>query len=361
MKNKTNIKKKTKFKKLGISLVVTLAMLLLSFAYFDTMDIGFVSKKLGLPLLRLLFFIIIGLIVGQVIEVLGWTREVAVVARPFFRFSRLGNHCSAAFTTAFLSGAAANAMLVDFYEEKKISKVQLFLANYLNHFPAFFLHLPTTMFIVLPLTGVAGAFYFLLTFLATLVRTILFLLFGHFYLKQGKQNKMSSNHGAVQTKIEKGRNEKPSTQGLIKGILNKLPLRIVNILIWVLPIYTLVFILNINGVFDALNHALSAHVTLQVMPVESLSVVILSFAAEFTSGFAAAGALLDAGVLTVKQTVLALLLGNVLAFPIRALRHQLPRYMGIFAPKMGLQLLLSGQLFRIFSLLGVGLIYYWVA
>lgn len=356
MKNQTK-KKKLKFQKLGVSLVVTLAMLLLSFVVFDTMDIDFVVRKLGFPLLRLIFFIVIGLVAGQVIEVLGWTREVAVVARPFFRFSRLGNHCSAAFTTAFLSGAAANAMLKDYYEDNKISKGQLFLANYLNQFPAFFLHLPTTMFIVLPLTGVAGAFYFLLTFLATLLRSILFLIFGRFYLKEKGQNEIS----AAQPLIEKNIKEKPSFQSLVKGILNKLPQRIVNILIWVLPIYTLVFILNINGVFDSLNHALSAHVTLSVMPVESLSIVILSFAAEFTSGFAAAGALMDAGVLTIKQTVLALLLGNVLAFPIRALRHQLPRYMGIFAPKMGLQLLLSGQLFRIVSLLGVGLIYYWVA
>ncbi len=88
--------------------------------------------------------------------------------------------------------------------------------------------------------------------------------------------------------------------------------------------------------------------------------VILSFAAEFTSGFAAAGALLDAGVLTTKQTVLALLIGNIVAFPVRALRHQLPRYIGIFAPKMGTQLLLMGQGFRIMSLVFVGYIYYLV-
>jgi hypothetical protein len=88
--------------------------------------------------------------------------------------------------------------------------------------------------------------------------------------------------------------------------------------------------------------------------------VILSFAAEFTSGFAAAGALMHAGVLTVKQTVLALLLGNILAFPIRALRHQLPRYLGIFSPKIGLPLLLSGQLFRVISIILVGTLYYLV-
>ena len=86
--------------------------------------------------------------------------------------------------------------------------------------------------------------------------------------------------------------------------------------------------------------------------------IILSFAAEFTSGFAAAGALLDAGVLTIKQTVLALLIGNILAFPVRALRHQLPRYIGIFSPKMGTEILLMGQGFRICSLILVGMTYY---
>ena len=70
---------------------------------------------------------------------------------------------------------------------------------------------------------------------------------------------------------------------------------------------------------------------------------------------------MNAGVLTTKQTVIALLMGNVIAFPLRALRHQIPRYMGIFSPRMGLSLLVSGQFFRIISIIIVGLIYYGVA
>jgi hypothetical protein len=88
--------------------------------------------------------------------------------------------------------------------------------------------------------------------------------------------------------------------------------------------------------------------------------VILSFTAEFTSGFAAAGALLDAGILTIKQTAVALLIGNIIAFPIRALRHQLPHYIGIYSPKMGIQLLAMGQGLRIVSLFIVGTVYYWL-
>jgi len=356
-------KKQINYKKLCLSFLFTLIILGASTIYFDTLSLASSIKKLGLPLVRLMGFITIGLLAGQIIEAMGWTRQVAVLARPLFRYSKMGNHCSAAFTMAFISGAAANAMLLEFYEEKKISKLQLFLANYINQFPAFFLHLPTTMFIVLPLTGIAGGFYFLITFLATLVRTLCFLGFGHLFLKNPE--KINPNgfdyHGQNKaTPFKDGINPGKKQDGLalLKSIQQRLPIRIANIFIWVLPIYTLVYILNVNGFFDYLNRALSSYVTISLMPVESLSIVILSFAAEFTSGFAAAGALMNAGILTVKQTVIALLLGNVLAFPIRALRHQLPRYMGIFSPKMGLQLLLSGQFFRVLSIIFIGTLYY---
>jgi hypothetical protein len=215
------------------------------------------------------------------------------------------------------------------------------------------------VFIVLPLTGMAGALYFLLTFLAVLSRTLAFLLFGHFYLKDKRPSEQIPDQMPGNVAPVHPPGKKP-VKHIFQGIRQRLPVRVVTIFIWVLPIYTLVFILHWNGMFDMLNTALSRSVALNLMPVESLSVVILSFAAEFTSGFAAAGALMNAGVLTVKQTVLALLLGNVLAFPIRALRHQLPRYLGIFSPKTGLQLLLSGQAFRVISIIMAGTLYYLV-
>ncbi|WP_022666281.1 nucleoside recognition protein [Desulfospira joergensenii] len=349
-------KKELSIKNLGISLGVTLCMIGFCLVFTDSVNMDTLVSRLGFPLFRLMVFICIGLLAGQIIEGMGWTRQAAVLARPFFRFSNLGHHCSAAFTTAFISGAAANAMLLEFYEQKKITKLQLFLSNYVNQFPAFFLHLPTTMFIVLPLTGFAGALYFFLTFGATAFRTACFFIFGHFFLPEPSLLSGPTDKGSQANE--------PSGTGysaLITRIKKSLPIRISNILTWVLPIYTLVFILNANGFFTYLNQAVTRYVSLKLIPVESLSVVVLSFAAEFTSGFAAAGALMDAGVLSIKQTVIALLLGNVLAFPIRALRHQIPRYMGIFSPKMGLQLLLSGQAFRVASIILAGTLYFFAA
>ena len=307
--------------------------------------------KLLWPLVRLMIFIAIGLLVGQIIEATGWTKTLAVLARPLFRFGNMGNHCSAAFTTAFFSGVTANALLLDFLREAKITRRQLYLSNFINQLPAFFLHLPTTFFIVIPLTGLAGVLYFLITFIAVLFRTILFLLYGHFFLPIQDVEKVREVNA-----IAKQKNH--GLKEIWDRIKQRLPQRLIRIAIYVVPIYTFVFVLNALGIFKLLREGLADYVVTTFMPMESLSVIILSFAAEFTSGFAAAGALLDAGVLSLKQTVIALLIGNVLVFPVRALRHQLPRYIGIFSPKMGTQILLMGQGFRVVSIIFAGAIYY---
>ena len=348
--------KKIKYSHLAISIIVTTIMIVFTITNCKEVSFIYTIKKLILPILRLLSFIAIGLSIGQIIEAFGWTKKMSFIARPVFRFSNLGDRCAAAFVSAFFSGVVANSMLVDFFKEKKISKIQLFLTNYLNQLPAYFLHLPTTIFIVLPLTGFAGLIYFGLTFSATLLRFIIFLVFGRIYFSSNTNFELHETANPDDPKKESAEVFKVSS--ILK---EKLIPRMTGIFIWVVPIYTFVFLLNSYELFDYLNNLISNKISTNILPIHSLSVVVVSFAAEFTSGFAAAGALMDAGVLSIKETVIALLLGNIIAFPIRALRHQVPRYLGIFSPKMGLSLLLSGQCFRILSLIIVGSIYYMVA
>jgi hypothetical protein len=333
-----------------IAFTITITVLLSGMIYIETISFQFMWKQLAIPLFRLMMFIAIGLFVGQSIEAAGWTKYMAYLASPLFRFGFSGNLSSAAFTTAFFSGTAANAMLFDGFKEGKISKRELFVTNIVNHFPAYFLHLPTTFFIVVPLTGVAGLLYFLITFSAMLFRVTATLLFNGMICKKSSSK---------QVEIEVSQSQKTkSDQHFWRLIFKRLINRFSRIAIFVVPVYTLVFTINAAGVFDMIRSYMAKIVTSTFMPIESLSIVVLSFAAEFTSGFASAGALMDAGILTTKQTTIALLIGNIVAFPVRALRHQLPRYMGIFTPIMGLQLLGVGQFLRIFSLILVGSIYY---
>ena len=337
-----------------LSLGVSTAILLAGVHLSPHMSGRQIVSGLLWPLGQLLLTIAAGLMIGQVMEAAGWTRTFAAFARPLFRFGRLGDHCGAAFTAAFASGVAANAMLQDYYKENKITRKQLYLTNFINQFPAFFLHLPTTLFTVVSMTGAAGILYFALTFLAALLRTLVLVAVGRWRLPPEPSPAAEASAPAAEPACAR-------SQRVWTAVREKFPERILRIGILVAPIYTAVFVLNRLGLFTLARDWLADVVVTAFVPMESLSIVVLSFVAEFTSGFAAAGALRDAGMLTTKQTVLALLAGNVLAFPIRALRHQLPHYMGIYSPRIGAELLVLVQVFRVASIIGVGLLYHAVA
>jgi hypothetical protein len=332
---------------LGLSAAILLAGMRLS-AHMSGRQL---LAGLAWPLVQLMLAIAAGLAVGQGIEAAGWTRGLSFLARPLFRFGRLGDRCGAAFTAAFVSGVASNAMLQGFYKEGHITRGQLYLTNFVNQLPAFFLHLPTTFFTVISMTKTAGVLYFALTFLATVLRTFVFLLYGRWRLPEAAPETGGASAGAGELRVSRAAN-------VWKALRERIPASLLRIGIFVVPIYTGVFVLNRLGLFSLARDWLAGAVVTTFVPVESLSIVVLSFVAEFTSGFAAAGALMDAGMLTTQQTVLALLTGNVLAFPIRALRHQLPHYMGIYSPRMGAELLILGQVFRVISIMGVGALFY---
>ena len=302
-------------------------------------------KRLIWPLMRMAGFISIGLFIGQIIEGLGWTDRLAIMARPFMHWGHLSHQMGATFTTAFFSGIASLSMLMSFHQEGSMNRKEITLAVLLNTFPSFFLHLPTTFFILLPLVGKAGVIYLLLTFGAALFRLGAVLTYTHFALPE------SSEH------YNRRASEDKKWKELLQETGKKFMSRLAHILLIILPVYLIITLISDMGFFLWLRSSMAHGITSTFIPIEAMSIVIFSLVAEFTSGYAAAGAMLDAGTLSIFQTVLALLLGNIIAAPVRALRHQMPYYMGIFSPATGVPLMLASQAFRIGSLIVVGLIF----
>ena len=306
-------------------------------------------KRLIWPLIRLTVFISIGLFVAQVIEGMGWTNRLAVMARPFMRWGHLPERIGAVFTTAFISGTASLSMLMSFHKDGSVNQKEVTIAVLLNTFPTFFLHLPTTFFIILPLVGKAGVIYLLLTLGAAMLRLISVLMYTHFHLPE-----------SVGDYPLKGKKEK-DWKGLLRETSHKFRSRLTRMIMIILPVYVIVLLISDMGFFLWLRKILAQGISVAFIPVEAMSVVVFSLVAEFTSGYAAAGAMLESGALTVPQTVLALLIGNIIAAPVRALRHQMPYYMGIFGPKLGTRLVITSQGFRVASLVVSGVVFTFIA
>ena len=309
-------------------------------------------KGLGWPLLRLVFFISLGLMIGNLIESLNWTHGIARLAAPLIRRAHLSDITGASFSMAFFSAVTANTMLSEAYDQKKISRRELIFANLFNSMPTYFLHLPTLFFLAVPLLKGVAFLYVGLTLSAAFLRTLCILIAGRLVLSENKEH-------CVTCRLEENRVTNVS-QALEKAWL-RFQKRIKRILFVTIPIYTAVFVLNRLGMFDLLENWLARHVRfLAWLHPESLGVVALQLTAEISAGLAAAGALLDNGSLETRQVVLALLAGNVLSSPMRAIRHQFPFYAGVFQPRMAAELITYNQAFRTGSIILVGLFYYFL-
>ena len=306
-----------------------------------------IYHKLVIPVLRLLCYLGIGLLAGQVLEAAGWLPKLAKWVRPLTRWGHLKDESGASLTTAFVSGILANTILMNAYLDKKLTRREITITYLLNtSLPTFLLHLPTTFFVVASLAGSAGMLYMGMVFAAACLRGAGLLAYGHYALPVPQCSPDISQL-----------NKTSGASGTFRAIRKKFQSRFVRLVLYTIPIYILVFLLNEWGLFQWLRQGSAGWLSQELFPVEAAGVIIFALAAEFSSGMAAAGALLDAGTLTAKQTALALIIGSIIAAPIRAIRHQLPAQVGLFSFGMGTELLLLSHVLRILSLLAISIPY----
>lgn len=312
-------------------------------------DLVYLWDKLIWPLCRLLIFISIGLIIANLLESLNWTRRISALARPLIRFGHLSEQVGAAFSMAIVSGVAANTMLSEAYEKKHIDRKELILANMFNSLPTYFLHLPTVMFITLPFIRGAAFIYVGITFGAALLRTLTIVVLSRILLPKP----------AIPAELEDAEPVPRDWPALAKKTWKRFTRRMKKIVLFTVPIYILIFIMNRLEFFTTLETFLSAQLDfIPYLSPQGMGVIALMIAAELTAGIAAAGALLQDGVMDYNEIVFALLIGNILSSPLRAVRHQFPYYAGIFKPRLAVELIVWNQGFRTVSLILAALCYF---
>ncbi len=310
-------------------------------------------ERLFWPLIRLICALSLGLLIANFIEALNWTRKIALLARPLVRLGNMSDVTGASFSMAVFSSVSANTLLAEAYDQQKIGRKELVLANLFNSLPTNFVHLPTVFFITFPLIKGAAIIYVGLTLSAALLRTFTIVLISRLLLPRPERIAgFSADVGG--TGID--------WRVAFEKSWTRFKKRIRKIVLITVPIYIVIFIMNRIGYFKELEQAVAAYLTfIPWLSPQSMGIITLQMATELTAGVAAAGALLQEGVMTHREVILALLVGNVLASPLRAVRHQFPYYAGIFKPAVALELIVCSQVFRIISLICVGIVYFFLS
>lgn len=303
------------------------------------------------PLLRLLASMSLGLLIANVIESLEWTRAMARVAAPLVRLGHLRDVAGASFSLAFFSPVASNSLLAESYGRGEISRRELTFANLFNSLPAYLTHLPTLFLMSWPVLGWPAAVYVALTLQAAALRTVLTIVCGRLFLPAPEE-------GCVTCRLDE-RAGGTRTSALLRA-WERFRRRMPRLVLFTVPVYICMFVLQQSGAFDAAQAWMTRHVNwLGFLRPEAVGIVVFHIAAEFGAALSAASSVVAAGTLSDRDIVLALLVGNVLSTPMRAFRHQFPAYAGYFNPALAFNLVVANQLLRATSIMAVGYLYYW--
>lgn len=303
------------------------------------------------PLMKLVALVSVGLFVGNLIEALHWTRFVARLAQPLARIGRLCDISAASFSVAFVSGVTANTMLAEAYDQGRLSRRELILSNLFNSVPTYFLHLPSMVFITAPILKSASLVYLAITVGSAVLRTLCILAVGRLLLRG-----MDRCHA-----VDMPQDVPMTWRGVVDKTWTRFRRRIRKIISITVPIYLAVHVMHKFGLFTLAEQFLARHLDgLPWLHPKAMGIIVFQLAAEFSAGMAAAGALLDSGSMSVRDVVIALVVGNVLSSPMRAFRHQFPYYAGIYKPLLAMELIACSQSFRVASLVVCAGAYYWL-
>jgi hypothetical protein len=277
---------------------------------------------------------ILGVFLAELIVALKMMEKVAFLARPITQFAHLRQECGASFMTAFLSPVSANSMLASYYDSNFINKTELFIASMMTSFPAIVMHWRSMLPVLIPLLGFTGVQYFCILMLVGLVQTLLIILSGRLLLQE--------NNEILEDQIH---SERPPMKDAVSMSLMTSTRTIKRIIFSTVPTTFVVFLLIGVGFLDVLTSHLSAIASYFPVPAEGLSIIVAQFA-NFLAAQTIAGNLLSQGILSSREIILALLVGDILSSILTIFRILMPYYVGIFGFKIGMQIMILATAIR---------------
>lgn len=313
------------------------------------MKLPFWPRKVA-TFLELGIIIIIGIFIGQILEELGIIRFLSFITWPISTLGKLPQTTSPAFIFALQSGAIANSMLVAQRDNGLLTKRDLYTSVFVVSSISLFAHLPS---FIVPLGMAFGwkaaTFYFGVRFSAIILQiTVILFISSTFFYK--KSESAYRNISSIAGQLPKGTNPTKVKKHFFKNVWNKSQKSIKRLLVYLLPTFFVVALLEKSGFFEWLGKAMAEIPVLHLLPAQAAA-VIAAQAINLYNGAIMAASFVDNGSISIREAILILLTGTLITAPIRTLKHSLGSYVAILGARPGMIMAIATQFTRSFFLL----------
>jgi len=286
---------------------------------------------------RVLIIMFISLYFSQVLTESGVFDRLEFIGRPLAWLANLPHEAGITFVTSFGSVLAGNTMIAKLYQEKKIDSSQTLLTALLNTTPVYIKETFTYQIpVIIPLLGIKVGLLYFLTFIASGIIKIFFvIIYGRARLKGPESEIRSLDPASANTNITpKGRFGKV----LIVSFTRQRKVFLKVSAIFISTTFLILLLIN-NGVIKGLVDYVGPLTNFFDLP-PSCVLPVGTYMFSPLVGATAIGAMLKDGMLSDLQGITACLLGSVLMLPVFSLRYSFAKYTSIFGLSLGSKILL---------------------
>jgi len=264
---------------------------------------------------------------------IGLMRKFDGVIKPLSSKANIRAVSALAVVTCTFSTAAGYSMLVDGLNEKIISEREVIATTVISSFPSILSHLFTFFVpVVIPILGLTtGSIYVCLVGLAAFLKTCFGIFLARLWLRDA--NTVSAK-SVPHTNPDKARAQAMDSKSALNKSAKsayKMLKRIVPTMFITLFLVSVAMELNLFQSFSAILEPVT-----NILGLES-EVALIS-ATEIVNTYAGiilAGSFLNEGLIATKGVLIALLLGTVISFSARFVKHSFPLHLSLFGPKLG--------------------------
>jgi hypothetical protein len=256
----------------------------------------------------------------------GVMRKLSNLLSPILRKLRINPLSISSTLACFFSPTVGYSILAEGLKENKINEKEIIGTSLANSFPSVLSHTFTFFIpVVVPILGWTGVLYVLIRLGVALTKTII----GFSYLSI-----ISKNYSFELPDIDK-LNKKENAKKSFKSTL-RFAKRLIPIMFFMMM---LVIYLSKVGFFD--------YVERFVKPITNLlnlnpnvGILALTEIMNVQAAIVMAGGFLNEGVLSSKEVLIGLIIGNVLTFSSRYVKHSLPLHVSLFGAKLGTKIVM---------------------
>ncbi|MCK4733971.1 MAG: hypothetical protein KAT65_16075 [Methanophagales archaeon] len=263
---------------------------------------------------------------------IGLMKKFDRLIKPLSRKSNISAVSALSVVTCTFSTAAGYSMLVDGLNEKIVSEREVIATTVISSFPSILSHLFTFFIpVVIPILGLTtGSIYVCIVGLAAFLKSCIGIILARLWLKDANNCSSKPTLSNLDPARAPVGNKKSALNKSAKSTYKMLK-RIVPTMFITLFLVSVAMELNLFESFSAILEPVT-----NILGLESeIALISATEIVNTYAGIILAGSLLGEGLISTKGVLIALLLGTVVSFSARFVKHSLPLHVSLFGPKLG--------------------------